>query len=76
MSSNSLGAWEMPEELQMLQATTARFMKTEVKPIDDQLPHDSICTPKHLLDPLRAKAKALGLWALKSPVEYGGAGQY
>ena len=74
MSSNSLGAWEMPEELQMLQATTARFMKTEVKPIDDQLPHDSICTPKHLLDPLRAKAKALGLWALKSPVEYGGAG--
>lgn len=74
MALNPLGAWELPEELRMLKETTARFMANEVKPVDDQAPYDAVSAPKHLLDPLREKAKALGLWALKSPQEYGGAG--
>ncbi len=74
MSLNPLGAWELPEELRMLQENVARFMKTDVKRVDDQLPHDAISAPKHLLEPLQAKAKEMGLWSLKSPQEYGGAG--
>jgi len=70
----SAGGWELPEELRMLQETTARFMKTEVKPIDDKMPYDAVSVPRDLLAPLQAKAKALGLWCIKSPREYGGAG--
>jgi len=74
MAANALGAWELPEELRMLKETVVRFMKNEVKAVDDQLPHDAVSTPEHLLAPLREKAKAMGLWALRSPEEYGGAG--
>ena len=56
MAANALGAWELPEELRMMQDTMARFMKNEVKPVEDQLPHDAVGTPEHLLAPLRAKA--------------------
>lgn len=74
MALNPLGAWELPEELRMLQDNMARFMKKDVKPVEDQLPHDAVSTPEHLLAPLRAKAQAMGMWALRSPQEYGGAG--
>lgn len=70
----SLGAWQLPEELRMLQETTARFMQTEVKPVDDGLPYDSISVPPAQLEVLQSKAKALGLWCIDSPAEYGGAG--
>jgi acyl-CoA dehydrogenase len=71
---NPLGAWELPEELRLLQETARRFMQNEVKPIDDQLPHDAFTVPKELLLPLREKAKAAGLWCIRTPAEYGGAG--
>ena len=64
MTSMPLGAWELPEELRMMQETMARFMKKEVKPVEDLLPHDAVGTPEHLLKPLREKAQAMGFWAL------------
>ncbi|MBX6389888.1 MAG: acyl-CoA/acyl-ACP dehydrogenase [Frankia sp.] len=68
------GAWELPEELRMLAETVRRFMETEVRPLEDSLPHDSAGLPADLLMPLQGKARALGLWALQTPRKFGGAG--
>ncbi|MCR5876495.1 acyl-CoA dehydrogenase family protein [Phenylobacterium sp. J426] len=68
------GAWELPEELKMLQETVRRFMETEVRPLEETLPHDAFGLPPELLKPLQAKARALGLWSLATPKAYGGAG--
>ncbi|MEO7403160.1 MAG: acyl-CoA dehydrogenase family protein, partial [Burkholderiales bacterium] len=73
-SHNPLGAWQLPEELRMLQETTRRFMEREVKPAEAGEPHDSYSLPDEKLMPLQAKAKALGLWCVQTPAEYGGAG--
>jgi acyl-CoA dehydrogenase len=71
--NRSFGAWELPEELKLLRDTVRRFMQVDVKAVEDQLPHDAYEVPDALLQPLQAKAKALGLWAIKSPAEHGGA---
>jgi acyl-CoA dehydrogenase len=68
------GAWELPEELVMLRDTVRRFMKEQVKPAEDKVPHDAYSLPSELLTPLRAQAKALGLWCVRTPAEFGGAG--
>jgi acyl-CoA dehydrogenase len=70
----SLGAWELPEELRMVQDTVRRFMKNDVRPLEDKLEHDAFEMPPAMLEPLRAKAKQIGLWAYRTPQEYGGAG--
>lgn len=72
--SNPLGSWELPHELRMLQETTRRFMEREVKPAEASEPHDSWHLPDEKLKPLQAKARALGLWCVQTPAEYGGAG--
>jgi acyl-CoA dehydrogenase len=71
---NTMGAWELPEEFRMLQQTTRDFMKREVRPVEDTLPHDAVELPPEKLAPLQAKAKSLGLWCAHIPVEYGGGG--
>ena len=68
------GAWEMPEELRLIQDTARRFMQHDVKPVDDRLEHDSYEVPAAQLAPLQAKARELGLWCVRSPTEFGGAG--
>jgi acyl-CoA dehydrogenase len=64
----------LPEELRMLRDTARRFMREEVKPVEDRLPHDAYELPEALLAPLQRKAREIGLWAVRSPVEFGGAG--
>ena len=49
-------------------------MASEVKPVEDRLPHDAYLPPPELLHPLQQKARDLGLWHIQSPAEYGGAG--
>jgi acyl-CoA dehydrogenase len=71
---NPLGSWELPEELRMLRETTRRFMENEVKPAEAGEPHDAYELPVEKLRPLQAKAKALGLWCVQTPAEYGGSG--
>jgi acyl-CoA dehydrogenase len=66
--------WELPEELAMLQETVRRFMVQEVKPLEDRLPHDAYTLPPDELRDLQARARALGLWNVQTPSEYGGAG--
>jgi acyl-CoA dehydrogenase len=72
--STALGAWELPEELVLLRDTVRRFMAAHVHPLEDTLPHDSIGLPRDQLLELQAKAREVGLWALQTPEEFGGAG--
>ena len=70
------GAWQLPDELRLLQDTVRRFMATEVRTLEDTLPHDAAGAPPEMLLPLplQEKAKALGLWAMQTPRKFGGAG--
>jgi acyl-CoA dehydrogenase len=67
-------SWELSEELRQIQDTVARFMAAEVKPAEDKLPHDAYELPPEVFGPLQAKARQIGLWCVRSPAEYGGAG--
>jgi acyl-CoA dehydrogenase len=67
-------SWELPEELRQIQDTVARFMAAEVKPSEDKLPHDAYELPAEVLRKLQDKARQIGLWCVRSPIEYGGAG--
>jgi acyl-CoA dehydrogenase len=68
------GAWELPEELAMLRDTVRQFMDAHVHPAEEKLEHDTVGLPRDELVDLQAKARALGLWAMQTPEEYGGAG--
>jgi len=70
----SFGAWAMPEEYRALQQTVRRFVQTEIKPVEDTLDHDATYCPAEKLAPLQEKARALGLWCVRTPAEHGGAG--
>ena len=73
-SGTAAGSWELPEELRMIQETINRFMRTEVKPVEDTVEHDAYKLPAEALAILQKKAKAQGLWCFRSPEQYGGAG--
>jgi acyl-CoA dehydrogenase len=66
--------FNLPEELQMLKQTVRRFIDTEVIPLEREFRPEGEGMPQRLLQPLQEKAKALGLWLLGVPEEYGGAG--
>ena len=56
----------------LLRDQIRRFMREEVKPIEDKLPHDAItCAPADLAR-LRGIAETMGLTRLTTPEEYGG----
>lgn len=64
--------FQLPEELILLRDQVRRFMREEVKPIEDALPHDALyCDPEDL-SRLRAIAGDMGLTRLTVPEEYGG----
>ena len=39
------GAWELPEELVLLRETLRRFMREEVRPVEERQPHDTFALP-------------------------------
>ena len=65
---------DLPEDMAMLRETARRFMRHEVRPEEDKLPHDATELPADVLKRLQAKARALGMWQVESPAEWGGAG--
>lgn len=69
-----LGAWELPEELRLLQDMVRKFMAAEVRPAEDSLEHDAYKMPADKLERLQRKAKEMGLWCYHTPAAYGGAG--
>jgi len=71
---NETGSWELPSELAMLQETARRFMEREVLPEEDKVEHDAFTLPDDVLKRLQAKARAIGLWQVQTPAQYGGAG--
>ncbi|MDO9499300.1 acyl-CoA dehydrogenase family protein [Falsiroseomonas sp.] len=73
-TGSALGAWELPQELQMLRDTVRRFMREEVRPAEEGLPHDATRVAPDVLKGLQAKARKLGLWQIESQSEWGGAG--
>jgi acyl-CoA dehydrogenase len=66
--------FNLSEELQMLKETVRRFIDKEVIPLEREFRPEGEEMPDRLLKPLQEKAKALGLWLLGVPEEYGGAG--
>lgn len=70
----STDSWELSEELRQIQETVGRFMAVEVKPAEDRLEHDAYELPPAVLAKLQDKARTIGLWCVRSPAEYGGAG--
>jgi acyl-CoA dehydrogenase len=74
MRQQHSGAWELPEELVMLRDTVRRFMDAHVHPLEAKLDHDTVGLPREQLVELQTRARALGLWSLQTPEEYGGAG--
>jgi len=66
--------WPLTYELVMMRETVRRFMRNDVRPAEDQVEHNAIHLPHHLLEPLQKKARELGIWCIRSPAEYGGAG--
>lgn len=70
----SPGSWELPEELSLLRENVRRFIRQEVRPVEDRQPHDAFSLPEAELVRLQDKARALGLWCVASPAQYGGAG--
>ena len=66
--------FNLPEELQILKETVRRFVDKELIPLEREFRPEGEEMPERLLKPLQEKAKALGLWQLDVPEEYGGAG--
>lgn len=64
----------LTDELIQIRETTRRFMDKDVLPAEAKVEHDACELPPELLGPLQARAKEIGLWAVRSPVEYGGGG--
>lgn len=67
-------SWELSEELRLLQETVRRFMANDVRPAEDAVEHDAFELPRKLLEPLQKKARDLGIWCMRTPEEFGGAG--
>jgi acyl-CoA dehydrogenase len=65
--------FDLPEELQILQQTVRRFVDKELIPLERECRPEGEEMPEHVLKPLQDKAKAMGLWLLDVPQEYGGA---
>jgi acyl-CoA dehydrogenase len=67
--------FDLPERARQLQATARKFVEEELIPLEaeaDWWNADEM--PEAIRRPLQEKAKALGLWLLDTPKEYGGAG--
>ncbi len=72
MSEAEHYGFQLPEELVMLRDQVRRFMREEVKPIEDKLPHDATGCSSQDRAYLRGLAEQMGLTRLTVPEEYGG----
>jgi len=65
--------FELPEEIQALREVVRRFTDEELIPREPETPEGEDF-PASYMGPLQEKVKALGLWQLDVPREYGGLG--
>ncbi|MBI4641244.1 MAG: acyl-CoA dehydrogenase family protein, partial [Candidatus Tectomicrobia bacterium] len=66
--------FRLPDEIRLLQLTIRRLLREEFIPLVEKLDPDAIDIPDEEKERLQKKVKALGLWGLTVPKEYGGAG--
>ncbi len=62
----------LSDEQRMIVEMVRRFVAEEVVPLEDDLDPDADELPAELLAPLIEKTKAMGLYGLDTPPEYGG----
>jgi len=72
--TTTFAGYTLPEELKVLREQVRRFVRDEIIPLEQTLDPDAPELPEADFKRLSAKTKAAGLWALGSPVEYGGGG--
>ncbi|MDP6804854.1 MAG: acyl-CoA dehydrogenase family protein [Rhodospirillales bacterium] len=65
--------FEIPDETRVLIDTVRRFVETEVQPLEDEV-EELGHVPADKLNAVKAKAQALGLYAMNMPVDVGGGG--
>jgi acyl-CoA dehydrogenase len=65
--------FSLPDDTRLLADTVQRFVETEVQPLEDIVEREGH-VPAELLEVVRGKAQALGLFAMNMPVEVGGGG--
>jgi acyl-CoA dehydrogenase len=66
--------FDLPEELKLLKDTVRKFVDRELIPLERECRPEGEDMPEQYIKPLQEKAKAIGLWLLDVPQEYGGAG--
>ncbi|HWP59268.1 MAG TPA: acyl-CoA dehydrogenase family protein [Candidatus Acidoferrales bacterium] len=66
--------FNLPEEVQLLKETVRRFVDKELIPLERECRPEGEEMPEDILARLQEKTKAMGLWLLDVPQEYGGAG--
>ncbi len=72
MDNGNHYGFRLPDELLLMRDQIRRFMREQVKPIEDTLPHDALgCEPQDRAR-LRRIAEEMGLTRLTVPEEYGG----
>jgi len=62
------------DELQMVRETVGKFIENEVIPLEEELDPDAIELPREQVAELQEKTKAMGMFQLGVPVQYGGGG--
>jgi acyl-CoA dehydrogenase len=65
--------FEIPDETRVLIDTVRRFVETEVQPLEDEV-EELGRVPEIKLNVVKAKARALGLFAMNMPADVGGGG--
>ena len=56
--------FDLPDDLAMLRDQIRRFMREEVRPVEDRQPHDAFELPPADLEPLQEKAGRAGFWLI------------
>ncbi len=64
--------FNLSDEQLLLKETVRRFVDEELIPLEAKYRPEADAMPEELLRPLQQKAKAIGLWLLDIPKEYGG----
>ena len=70
----TFAGFELSDELQMLRDLVRRFVGEQLRPAEAALPTDARRLPDDVLADLRVRARAVGLWCMDAPAEYGGGG--
>src|SRR5579864_4398931 len=65
--------FELPDELREFKQSLRRFVNTELIPVERDTLQDEELKP-HYRERLVAGAKALGIWMMEVPEDYGGGG--